>query len=448
LIPLSDPSNVSVVDSRSLLESEFIRHQTAAEQFPPIIPLSVIRSRIWSFRQTLEQHSSRDVCASCGIFDNSAKMRSITEDDTCLNKIKDAGLDACGYHNRSWSFCSDCYTNIVGDRIPKFSAGNLINVVMCDKYPAVLKDLTFIEECVIARRHPIGSILKLRPGNRRSPSNYYALRGHMVVVPQNPGPLLNILPSSDLRLQDIVKVVWVGKCHPSTDDLKPFLQVRKAKILDALQWLILHHQHYHDPSINYSLLSSWADTFIPPQISVNMTCLDSSDSNECEGYVANLESDNFENDLQAALNDDAVDPETVLASGSLYTDLNDERANCDLQVLRALTTVVESNLSNIDNHDSSLIDIDYSEPGSVDQNLAESFNPLQSSKSPNQSNYIRYGFSNNSTALSSIWTDPQYFTTAFPTLFPTGAGGHLDDRPTKVSLQAFAKWCLLHHSRR
>jgi hypothetical protein len=43
---------------------------------------------------------------------------------------------------------------------------NSVNVVMCDDYPAVLKDLTLVEECVIARRHPVGSILKLRPGNR------------------------------------------------------------------------------------------------------------------------------------------------------------------------------------------------------------------------------------------------------------------------------------------
>jgi len=64
---------------------------------------------------------------------------------------------------------------------------------MCHDYPEVLKDLTVVEEAVIARRHPVGSILKLRPGNRRSPSSYYALRGHMVIIPQQPGPLLHIL---------------------------------------------------------------------------------------------------------------------------------------------------------------------------------------------------------------------------------------------------------------
>lgn len=36
------------------------------------------------------------------------------------------------------------------------------------------------------------------------------------------------------------------------------------------------------------------------------------------------------------------------------------------------------------------------------------------------------------------WTDPHYFTVAFPTLFPAGIGGHLDERDIPVSLVAFA----------
>jgi hypothetical protein len=67
------------------------------------------------------------------------------------------------------------------------------------------EDLTFVEECVIARRHPTGRILKLRPGNRRSPSNHYALRGHMIVLPQDPGPLLHLLPSPQLKFQDLTQ---------------------------------------------------------------------------------------------------------------------------------------------------------------------------------------------------------------------------------------------------
>jgi hypothetical protein len=46
------------------------------------------------------------------------------------------------------------------------------------------------------------------------------------------------------------------------------------------------------------------------------------------------------------------------------------------------------------------------------------------------------------------WEDPYYFTAAFPTLFPSGIGGHQDERIVPVSLTAFAERVLNHHSRR
>jgi hypothetical protein len=50
----------------------------------------------------------------------------------------------------------------------------------------------------------------------------------------------------------------------------------------------------------------------------------------------------------------------------------------------------------------------------------------------------------------STFTDPDYFTAAFPTLFPFGIGEHLSDanrdRPEEVSLKAFARYTMLHHS--
>ena len=162
----------------------------------------------------------------------------------------------------------------------------------------------------------------------------------MVVMPQNPGPLLQILPSRDLRFQDLIKVFWVGKCQPTPDDLKPFLEIRKSRVLSALEWLVAHNCHYNDLTINYSLLSSWPEEFIPSQISANITQVDASDHSEREGYVASLESDNFENDLQAASNDILPD-DTVFASGSLYTDLNGDRVNCDQQLLQRLASSIE-----------------------------------------------------------------------------------------------------------
>jgi hypothetical protein len=173
--------------------------------------------------------SQRDFCTSCGSGASCpawSDTQRLLDHENYLEKLKHTGLDRCGYRN-GWrsSFCTSlCYNDILKYRISKFSAFNMIT---CHRYPAELEDLTFVEECVLARRHPIEAILKLRPGNRRRPNNYYALRGHM------PGPLLQILPSTDLRFQDIVKVFWIGKCAPSTTDLKSFLEIRKNQVLSA-----------------------------------------------------------------------------------------------------------------------------------------------------------------------------------------------------------------------
>jgi hypothetical protein len=49
------------------------------------------------------------------------------------------------------------------------------------------------------------------------------------------------------------------------------------------------------------------------------------------------------------------------------------------------------------------------------------------------------------------YEDTEYFTGAFPTLFPYGREGHIPlpvERGNPVSLEAWARWTLSHHSRR
>jgi hypothetical protein len=50
----------------------------------------------------------------------------------------------------------------------------------------------------------------------------------------------------------------------------------------------------------------------------------------------------------------------------------------------------------------------------------------------------------------SAFTDPDYFIAVFPTLFPFSIGGHLGnanrERPEEISLKAFVRYTMLHHS--
>ena len=93
--------------------------------------------------------------------------------------------------------------------VPEVSAKNLVNVNLCQHYPSVLHDLTPVKECWIAKCHPVGIVLKLRPGGHSSPISspisYRAVRGPFIVIPQDPKPLLRILPSPELSLDNLIR---------------------------------------------------------------------------------------------------------------------------------------------------------------------------------------------------------------------------------------------------
>jgi uncharacterized protein DUF6570 len=66
----------------------------------------------------------------------------------------------------------------------------------------------------------------------------------MIVIPQDPGPLLKILPSADLSLEFLIKVCWLGKTGPFLAELNPLFRVRKDRVLAALQFLVDHNLLY------------------------------------------------------------------------------------------------------------------------------------------------------------------------------------------------------------
>ena len=74
------------------------------------------------------------------------------------------------------------------------------------------------------------------------------------------------------------------------------------------------------------MIEDWADNFIPPEITDNITCLENLDYHEREGYTVSLQNGNFENDLQAAQEEAfQTDENHPLITGSVYTDINRER---------------------------------------------------------------------------------------------------------------------------
>jgi Domain of unknown function (DUF6570) len=413
-----------------LLEEEFELRVTASEAFPPSITSSHIRASVTKYEDNMSAVSERSVCCCCGRLIAAGDIYEIYDDAHFILPPQRI-LDRCGRHENSWDFCTACHGAVSRGNIPKFSGLNLVSVTTCQDYPSALEDLTTVEECLIAKCHPVGTILKLRPGDRSSPTTYNAIRGHMIVIPQDPGPLLHILPSPELRLDNLIKVFWLGKRVPADADLKPFLQVRKDRVLAALQYLVRHNHLYRDLNVNHAMMDSWHGDFIPPEIRDNIICLESSDHREREGYTVSLQTGNYENDLHAA--QDALfdaDDHEALISGSVYTDVNGERQDPNARMIDTLREVVSRNRCGTDGNVPSTEDV-------IDE-------PVHRRGTMRTISYAIRGQS----ALINSWEDPHYFTAAFPTLFPTGTGGHQDKRTVPLSLTAFAEWALNHHSRR
>ena len=408
-----------------LLEEEFEHREEASLQFPPDISPSHIRASIGKFEDEMSAASKTSVCSSCGQVVPTTDIHQINDSSNTIDCLRGC-LDNCGRHGDDWQFCSQCHSALRRGKFPKFSAKNSVNVTMCQDYPSALEDLTAIEECLIAICHPVGRILKLRPGGRPSPVSYNALNGHMIVMPQDPGPLLHILPGPELALNTLITVIWLGKQPPVLTELKPFLQVRKDKVLSALQYLVQNNPVYKNVTINHNMIESWDDDFIPSEIANNVIHATHSDHHEREGYTVGLQAGNLENEFHAA--QDAafnVDDNDPFITGSVYTDVNGERRDPSGPMIDALLGIVTDR-----------------------SNPTNQTTPPTTTDRPDRRNPTIAYRMQGPTVLVNQWEDPSYFTGAFPTLFPNGTGGHLDNREIPVSLDAYAEWALKHHSRR
>jgi uncharacterized protein DUF6570 len=88
---------------------------------------------------------------------------------------------------------------------------------------------------------------------------YNGIRGHVVAIPQNPGPQLDILPGPDHDDSNRMDRQY-------RDDLKPLAEVRKDKVIRALLWLCEHNPLYKSVRINHEPISQREDSFIPPAL--------------------------------------------------------------------------------------------------------------------------------------------------------------------------------------
>lgn len=162
--------------------------------------------------------------------------------------------------------CIPCFNDLRHDRTPPLS---IANHNYLGKVPEELKDLTVVEEAMIARCRAKCWVVQLREEDRElsMPDTQRGMKGHVIIYPQRPSELANVLPSSLEDYTTFMCVIFVGSKPPTDEWLqkkaKP-LVVRREKVRRALMWLKAHNPHYKDIRINHDMLDRLAPTQVLP----------------------------------------------------------------------------------------------------------------------------------------------------------------------------------------
>jgi hypothetical protein len=150
--------------------------------------------------------------------------------------------------------CGACSASILNGTTPALL---LANHMLLGNILEELKDLTIVEEALIAKCRAKCCILHLKEENPdlALPVNQRGLKGHVIIYPQEPSALQNVLPP---LLDDICAhfcVIFVGSTEPTKEWLnknaKPLL-VRAHKVRAALIWLKQNNPLYFDVAIDKS----------------------------------------------------------------------------------------------------------------------------------------------------------------------------------------------------
>lgn len=170
-------------------------------------------------------------------------------------------LDPAGVHadvqkGLVLSMCRECLVSIKKGVLPPLS---LANRLFIGQIPVELKDLTPVEESMIALCRAKSCIVQLKEENNSAvnPVNQRGFKGHIIIYPQRPERLASVLPPT---IEDVITpicVIFVGSSPPTAkwlqEKAKP-LSVRREKVRNALIWLQKHNTLYKNITIDQTRL--------------------------------------------------------------------------------------------------------------------------------------------------------------------------------------------------
>lgn len=164
------------------------------------------------------------------------------------------------------SLCKVCRSSLIRHKLPALA---LANYMYLGQVPGELKELTVVEEAMIARCRAKCWIVQLKEQDQSvsTPDAQRGVRGHIIIYPQRPSEVAKMLPPSLSEILAPICVLFVGSSPPTQEWLrekaKP-LAVRREKVRSALLWLKANNPLYSDIEINHALLDSLDSTHFLP----------------------------------------------------------------------------------------------------------------------------------------------------------------------------------------
>lgn len=297
--------------------------------------------------------------------------------------------------------CKSCPSSLCHGWIPDLA---LSNHMFLGDVPPELKDLTVVEESMIALCRAKCCILRLKADSQElaRPTAQHALKGNLIVYPQKPSDITKKLPPSIEEIISPICILFVGAYPPSNkwlrDKAKP-LAVHAHKVRCALLWLKSHNHLYKDIETDDAVLNELEDNPVLPfhvEHVANSCVTDISTS----AYDLNLSNDAMSN------------PDTGAGACSNNFPLQDH--NEEVPFPGVVITEIENAASSSQMAAAAICHL---------RKKGGSF--LQIPHDPKPVNEF---------------FNPTLFPMIYPTLYPYGIGGFKDDcRRVKVSMQRHVK---------
>lgn len=182
--------------------------------------------------------------------------------DPCVNHGAQFRCVECFASGKPVFGCSECVKSL--ERGVLSPAAHVHGRMRCEHaYPDALKDLTPVEEKLIALNSCYGFITKYNvvKGFRESATYPKHVKGHITVFPSNAQQLVTrVLPHPLLKVMDEIHVSWQGAEKPAPKDLSLLLSVRRRVVERALVWLKRNNPHYAGIDINTAEMESWGSS--------------------------------------------------------------------------------------------------------------------------------------------------------------------------------------------